>query len=108
MRIVINVFCARCGQDKGKALHGPGLCLTPAEEDYGGCRLSDCGPGYHPTTGRFRAMRHGVRIGASSLDALRHIIDTLADYNRKRDPLAFALKDPEMFELIVNILRGNV
>jgi hypothetical protein len=39
-----------------------------------GWHVVDNGPRFHPSTGRFQAHRHGVRIGASTWDALRSMI----------------------------------
>lgn len=43
---------------------------------YGGWRLYDRGPGSHPVTGRFYAVRFGVRIGHSTAEGLRRMMDT--------------------------------
>jgi len=40
-----------------------------------GWRIYDNGENYHPTTGRWQAFRHGVRIGNSTKSGLLQMID---------------------------------
>ncbi len=49
---------------------------------YGSWDVYDRGNGSHPVTGRFYALRHGVRIGASTEEALRLMIDQKAMIER--------------------------
>ena len=43
---------------------------------YKGWRIYDNGPDYHPVTGRWRAVRHGVGMGHPTWEGLRRMIDT--------------------------------
>ena len=43
--------------------------------NYAGWCVYDNGPDYHPVTGRFYALRHGVRMGANTEEQLIHMID---------------------------------
>ena len=53
-------------------------CLnsTGVKENHKGWRIYDNGPNYHPTTGRFEATFHGVKMGHPTEEGLRRMIDT--------------------------------
>lgn len=49
--------------------------LTARLTSRAGWNVYDNGPDHHPATGRFRAWRYGVSMGASTLPALLEMID---------------------------------
>lgn len=50
-------------------------------DNYKGWAVYDNGPSYHPVTGRWVAVRFGVRMGANTEALLRRMIDNrVAEY----------------------------
>lgn len=57
---------------------------------YRGWKITDHGEGYHPVTGRWRAERHGVGMGANTEEMLLRMIDNreLVAYQERMERLA--------------------
>lgn len=53
-------------------------------DTYCGWRVYDNGPTYHPVTGRWVAIRHGVRVGHNTGDGLKTMLDQRAADDRRR------------------------
>jgi len=53
-------------------------------ETYLGWRIYDNGPTYHPVTGRWVAIRYGVRMGHNDGEGLKRMLDQRDYDDRER------------------------
>ena len=52
--------------------------------NYAGWLVHDMGPHYHPTTGRFYALKWGVRMGHNTQEGIIRMIDRKLADERER------------------------
>ena len=88
--------CSACGRASVRSAVDWSLsvcCRAPMRDEipgdlhdqvYKGWRVYDNGPGYHPATGRWRAVRHGVGMGHPTLEGITGMIDARAAEEEER------------------------